>query len=321
MIPTRYGLPFLLTGELPREDDTFYTYTEERYERSTFLEDIAAQGYDIGIYSDSVLSDKPTTLASNYVPQSSMEMNAPMLIPILEKVALYRDLPWLLKPFFWFYTDEINRGALVDSQSAYVMDDIAYGSNLRSDGLTIGDDESVFRLIHLLGAHYPYIMDAEGNAAEEETDIQTQGHGSLMIVADYLRELKRLGLYDSATIIVTSDHGDFGITDQDLTMPVSPILLAKPTETAEEAAQLLKISNVPTGHLDFTATIIDAIGGDTSEYGSSFFEIAPGKRPRYYWMTGSDGTHDIFWREFEIDGHVLDFDSWELTGKNIDIPN
>lgn len=318
LIPTRYGIPYLLTGEMPHSEDTYYSYTFNRYKRSSFLDDIAKAGYDIGIYSDSVQNDEPSAIASNYVASTSLEIDAPALVSILDKIALYRDLPWLLKPLFWFYTDEVNRAAISDAQNPYVMDDIEYAKSLRADGLSLNDNDKVFRFIHLLGAHYPYVMDADGNAVKGQTNIQTQGHGSLMIVSDYLRELKRLGLYDNATIIVTSDHGDWYLTDQALEEPTSPILLAKPAENAKQAAQPLKTSDVPTGHLDFQATIIDAIGGETAKYGSTFFEIQPGSRPRYYWMTESDGANDTFLREYEINGHVLEFDSWKLTGKNID---
>ena len=43
-------------------------------------------------------------------------------------------------------------------------------------------------------------------------------------------------------------------------------------------------------------------------------------RPRFYWMTTSDGHNDLQWREYEIDGDVLDFNDWRLTGATIDIP-
>lgn len=320
MIPTAYAIPYLLTGQLPQDGDSFESYMTARYERSDFLPKIAEAGYDIGIYSDSVESAIPAAFASNYVMPGSLEINAPALIGVLDKVALYRDLPWILKPLLWFYTDEVNRAALSEEQSPYVMDDLQYAETLRNDGLEVNDAGKAFRFIHLLGAHYPFVMDADGNAAENPTDIKTQGHGSLMVVSDYLRELKRLGLYDEATIIVTSDHGNWYLTDQTIETPVSPILLVKPAETATEAAEPVRISNVPTGHLDFHGTIMDAIGSDAHEYGPTVFEIEDGERPRYYWMTGNDGTGSIFWRQFEIDGDVLDFDAWKLTGEEIEIP-
>lgn len=321
MTPTRNGIPFLLTGSLPQDDDTYESFIAERYERSSFLDEIYEAGFDIGIYSDSVLSDKPAGLASNYLEAETYEINELALVEALEKAALYRDLPWVLKPFFWFYTDQLNKISIAHTQNPYVMDDVAYAAKLRRDGLTVNDSEKSFRFIHLLGAHFPFVMDSEGTAAEGSSDIQKQGRGAFAIVSDYLRELKCLGLYDSATIIVTSDHGDFYAVLDTIEKPTSPILLAKPAETAAQAGQPVKTSNIPTGHLDFHATVIDAIGLDASAYGPTFFEIPRDNRARYYWMTGHNGTDDLFWREFKIDGNVLDFRDWRLTGRNINIPN
>lgn len=138
------------------------------------------------------------------------------------------------------------------------------------------------------------------------------------MVSEYLAQLKALGLYDEATIIVTADHGDWYSTDE-IHEPSTPILLVKPSESAQQAAQPLKVSKVPTGHVDYPATVIDAVGGDSSKYGPTVFEVPEGSRDRYYWMTASDGRHDLVLREYLINGDVLDFDDWELTGREIDL--
>lgn len=318
MIPTSHAMPFLLTGELPHPDDTYESYTDERYSRSTFITDIAKQGYSIGIYSNALYTNSLNDYVVNLVPAYDLSLDQSKLLGSLEKMALYREAPWLLKPLFWFYTNEVNQSALDDSMNPYVTDDFAYDEELVSNGLMINDEEKSFRLIHLNGAHYPYTMDAEGHEAEGETAIEEQAHGSLMIVSRYLQQLKDMGLYDDATIIVTSDHGNFVLSEYGLYEPVSPILLIKPSETAKQASAPLKTSNVPTGHLDFHATIMDAIGGDADAYGTPAFEVTYGDRPRRYWTLLSTSYSHIAWLEYEINGHVLDFDNWELTGNRID---
>lgn len=319
MIPTRFGVPFLLTGQMPQDGDTYEGFLDARYERSSFIPDIANQRYDIGLYSDSLFTNTLDPYASNIVTSDNLDMNAPGLLLSLAKMSLYRASPWLLKPLFWFYTDEVNRNSISSNLDPYVMDDIAYADRLFSEGLTTNDEEKSFQFIHLLGAHSPYVMDAEGHAAPRETDQPTQARGSLKVVAEYLRDLRDLGLYDQATIIITSDHGRWNLTDKPIETPTTPILLVKPSETAEEASMPLVVSNVPTGHLDYAATVIDAVGGNTDAYGPTVFDIQEGDRPRYYWMTTSNGKEDVDWLQFEINGDVLDFDNWSLTGKKIPI--
>ena len=326
MIPTRYGVPYLLSGTMPQEGQTYQEYVDSRYRDSSFMKDISQAGYDIGIYSDSVRTgDSPYTngfndYPSNFITDGHVELNALPLLSALTKMSLYREAPWPLKPLFWFYTDEINRSSISETMEPYIMDDIAYADKLFDEGLEISDEPKAFRFIHLIGAHAPFTMGADGRKAAGETDQHTQAQGSLRVVVEYIQQLKKLDLYDNATIIITSDHGDWYITDEALDRPTTPFLLVKPSETAEEAAAPLKVSDAPTGHLDFNATVINAVGGDSSSYGPTVFEVEPGDRPRFYWMTTSDGHNDLQWREYEIDGDVLDFNDWRLTGATIDIP-
>ena len=320
MIPTRYGVPFLLTGQLPQDGDTAEEYLKGRFDRSTFIKDVYDQGYTVDVYTDTLPSENYDEYIDNIITVDGLEMNTPSLLASLGKMSLYREAPWILKPLFWFSTDEVNRTAISDEMSPYVIDDAAYGDRLRKDGLSFSDAEKSFHFIHLMGAHFPFTMDAEGRLSSEETDKATQAHGTLSIVTDYFKQLKELGVYDEATIVVTSDHGDFILTEEPLDRSVSPILLVKPAETPEEAAQPLKFSDVPTGHIDFHATVIDAVGGDASKYGPTVFEIGEEERERIYWTTLSDGKQDVAWEEYVINGDVHDLENWERTGKRIDVP-
>lgn len=329
MIPTRYGVPFLLSGRMPEPDESMDELYQNWYVDTTFLQDIADQGYDVGVYSDSVGSQAAYATVDEAVANihgseevASLSIDLGGFLAVMDKVALYRDAPWLLKPLFWFYTDEVNNKAVDKSEgdaSPYVMNDWAYFDELLTDGLTVSDrDGKAFRFIHLLGAHYPFVLDETGHMASSETNQDRQAVGSLKMVEEYLRQLKELGLYDEATIIVTSDHGDWYLTPDDIYEPSTPVLLVKPSEDAAQAAQPVRLSKVPTGHVDYPATVIDAVGGDSGKYGPTVFEVPEGPRDRYYWITTSDGHRDLAVKEYRINGDVLNFDDWELTGNEID---
>ncbi len=64
---------------------------------------------------------------------------------------------------------------------------------------------------------------------------------------------------------------------------------------------------------------MNAVNGSTA-YGPTVFDIEEdASRKRYYWMTTSEGYGDIYLKEYEIDGDVLDFNNWRLTGRVIDV--
>lgn len=318
MIPTRYGVPYLLTGTELQPGQSHGDYVRTRYEKSSLIPAVKEQGYDVGIYTDSLLTNRLTPYASNLYDTDHLRVNPPGLLKMLVKVSLYRDMPWILKKPFWFYTDQINQNSLDASMDSYIIDDPALYQGLKREGLSIGDEPKAFRFIHTLGAHGPLSMDEDGNRGTEETlTWEQQWVGSINFVSDYLDEMKRLGVYDDATVVVTADHGEFGWTWGPLEHPSSAMLLVKPRETPEEAARPLQVSQAPTGALDYAPTLIDAVGADRTGYGPTVWEIPEGTdRDRYYWHTVHNDNIDHEWIRYRIGGgDVLDWRNWEPTGE------
>lgn len=348
MIPTRYAVPSLLTGQTPATCGSFDEFLRNAYGDSGFLREIRDAGFSVGLYSDSLGLDSldPDTrrgvseLTMNVAP-AEKSVDALGAMGILARCALYRDMPWVLKPWFWYYTDELNAGmvdkAAIDGDGElYLIDDAAYADKLRERGLSLDDssESGAFRFIHLLGAHEPYTLDERGRKAKGgKSTFERQLCGSLRIVGDYLERMKQLGVYDSSTVVVTADHGEWYLTDQ-IDGPTSPIVMVKPAKdiSSDNAASAapdggkaaprapLVVSEAPVSHFDLQATILEAIGCDVSGYGETVFDQTDPDRRRLYYMTASDGKQDRAIKEFEISGDALDFSSWRLTGREWEIP-
>lgn len=330
MIPTRYAVPFLLTGVTPQKGQTFDEFAADRYGKSSFIDDISAAGYSVGLYSDSFEVDfeLPSERAMavktvNLHPVEEKRINVEGTIEILARSALYRDMPWLLKPQFWFYTDEMNnKMATVDGVSdIYRMNDPAFYKQLRDSRLKLVDDGTAgaFRFIHLNGTHNPYTMDEYGNdVGEGGATFTQQAIGSVRLVTEYIEQMKALGVYDSSTIIITSDHGYWYLTPDMLWDATSPIMLVKPatSSTPSNERKPMATSDMPVSHMDVLPTVIGAVGGSTEPYGKTIFEINDPNRKRLYYMTTSNGKHDTGIREIEITGNALDFSTWQLTGND-----
>ena len=333
MIPTLYAVPNLLTGEVPQPGESIADYEVQRYVRGDFLEEIKALGYSTGLYSDTLqlgLLDDETMhrevadLTMNIHALDNFSLDKKGTLSALVKCALYRDMPWVLKWRFWFYTDEVNQKAVSYSaddapeSTAYAMDDEKYYERLKQFGLTVHDEEDApagsFKFIHLAGAHDPYGIDENGqfvgigNSTEER-----QAQGSLRMVKDYLQDLKDLGLYDDATIIVTSDHGRWFSSLEQPEEPISPFLLVKPSGSGEGDG--VSVSHSAVSHVDFQGTVLAAMGGESSKYGTTYFDEFPDDRSRPFYMITSDGRYAIDIYEYDVVGDVLDMDNWRLTGE------
>ena len=330
MIPTRYGIPFLLTGSYPKAGETWNDFFGRIYSGSTFLDDVSAQGYSAGIYTDSPSPDYAKTRTINVHPlDASKALDKRGTLEILYQCSLYRDMPWTLKPFFWYYTDQINNAMFSSeaendpSSTPYVMNDPAYYQKLRERGLSINSEDASFRFIHLVGTHTPYTMDAQGNLNEEGTSLEDQTLGTFHILSEYLRQLKQLGVYDQSTIIVTADHGEWYLTDEPLTEPTSPIIFVKPAQDAGADAAPCAISQEPASHKDLQATMLKGMGASQDvldHYGE--FNVAledrhdPADRLRTYCMLTHDGKRDYDLLEYQIVGDVSDFNNWHLDGND-----
>ena len=346
LVPTRYGIPFLLSGVFPRADQTWDQYLTDRYPSSTLTDDIVDAGYSLYVYTDTLGRggmEHISPLATNIHPldetqvHTTATLNLDGVMGMLYQMALYRDLPWVAKEPFWFYTDAVNQSVYhvetyeedvnvsgrVGGTTPYVMDDAEYYQELVNRRLSIYDDgaKGSVHFIHLLGLHPPYTIDenAEQHGSEMTSRYQ-QTKGTLLIMNEYLRQLKELGIYDDSYIIITADHGIWAYdvtieeSEADGDMAGGAIMLVKPAQTAEEAAQPCQVSNARTGHLDYAATLISAVGGDSSKYGTTVFETNDPNRTRYYYWTTHDGRIDFGIYEYEITGDVSDWYSWHRTG-------
>lgn len=335
MIPTAYGVPFLMTGEMLQPGADYHAYIEDRW-NSSFIPDVAASNYSVSLYADCLYTGKSIygDLTDNIHPTTSQGIDVAGTIQILAKVALYRNAPWVAKPAFWYYTDDMNQAVLHsgtptnDYDTPYVLDDGAYYQELSNRGLSLSDDEEhdgAFKVIHLNGSHVPFTYDENMDQPEGGTTMERQTRGTFTILSQYLQDLKDLGVYDSSTIIVTADHGYWGSTlhgesapsTDDLNHPISPICLVKPAG----ATGSYQVSEAPVSHIDFQPTVLAAVGdeADAASFGdgTTYFDVpANAARTRYFIMERYDGVHETTMDEYAVTGDALDFSSWSYTGNS-----
>ena len=326
MIPTRYAVPFLVTGhELDTTKPGFTTDDLAQWFSEPGLLDVAsARGYSVGVYSDSVgegleaLAGK-TMNVHGVAPYSADLVSC---VRTLGACGLYRDLPWALKPAFWFTTDQLNEavattGGREAAETPYVMGDASYRASLDAQRLSASDgaEAGAYRVIHLQGSHSPYVMDENGETAtlpQDEASMIAQSAGSLQVVADYIRQLKELGIYDQTTFVITADHGVWPWGNRRLPKATTPIVLVKPAGADTDVP--LQVSEAPTGHADLPATLRAALGAEAG--GPTVFDVTDDARTRYFYWTDHDGKIDYNLIEWRVDGDAQAFSSWRETGRS-----
>ncbi|MEY8437358.1 hypothetical protein AAK967_06400 [Atopobiaceae bacterium 24-176] len=331
MIPTRYAMSSLVTGQHLDEGDDAWGNAKitEWYSEDNLVDAMGSLGYGVNVYATD-LPQGVGPLQGHVGNIHRMDFSAPFWPTVTElwKCSLYREAPWVAKPPFWFYSGDVvgtltGEGASDGSSTPFALDDAAYIDAVRSEGLSFGEDvegdAGTYRLIHMMGSHYPMTLSADGERVEEgETDYIDQTRGALLGVEAYLDELRRLGIYDQTTVIVTADHGEWYLADE-INGPSSPFLLVKPAETVEEAAQPLKVSHAPVSQRDLPATLLKAMGDPNyGEWGRAVDEIGEDEqRTRLYDATsvvGDDHEYTTI-KEWAITGDVQDWSAWAKTGR------
>ena len=138
----------------------------------------------------------------------------------------------------------------------------------------------------------------------------SQRKGALKIVYEYLRQLKELGKYEDALIMITADHGFTEVlSDENGTMKsISyPILFVKePGETHDEMA----VSVAPVSHADMLATIQKKLGILVSE--PTLKEIGEQEERIRYMKVSTPGEFE----KYEINGEAGRIEDWRLLHRS-----
>ena len=281
---TKMGLPYTLTQQWYENDETIESYITRAYDHVPLYSALAGAGWDIRLYTaETYMSPHMIGQAENVIKaQLTVGSPAKLFGKMMEFVG-FRYAPHLLKPRFVFYSGEFGfYKAAEGAFQPYFKDNFIFRSKLEAQGLTLREGKQ-FIVYHINGSHLPCNMDEYGvNVGNWNTTATEQTKGVLRtIIGPYLEQMKALGVYDSANIIITADHGRF---DEG---PSSPVMLLKPAGAHGELRQ----NTAMTGVSDLHATLMKLCGFDTDAL--AIYEIDPAqtrlRRYLYYPTTRTNG--------------------------------
>lgn len=229
------------------------------------------------------------------------------LLTLLEKMSAYRYLPYLCKPSFEVLSVEFADVVEYPEVQPAIDSNTEFYTGLQTQSLnTDSSVQKAFIVQHLFGVHGPYTTAADGTYVDETGPDQAV-KGCFVILQEYLTQLKQLGLYDSSTIIITSDHGHAEYSG------LQPIYFIK---QAGETHTEMPVNTAPISHDDFQATILALAGQDCSEFGTSIFDWQPGqerertlyireKDDNYPTLRGNDAFNVFYKYTYTTDGTEL----------------
>lgn len=331
----------MLTG-VYYKGENWVDYLDTAWKSGTIPHELKKNGYNVNLFIDK------TTEFNNYKQLEGICDNIEYcqrsdysfnyigkngIIPTMTRFSFSRTLPYIFKESmtkdiapgfsneFISYLPEINEKlapVAIESKS-----DIKFNNYIKTYGLKSDSGNKTFTFIHLNGAHgQNESVSALYNDPESQGfDRISTARGVYEIIFEYLRQMKKLGVYDNSTIIIVGDHGrvasglDNGMNE--LNFAITTGLLIKPAQSGSEPLKIDSKSELSNDF--FMASIFEYAGIGHSAYGYSYNDIINGNlHPDRYQQTFQyvEAGEIIYKTLYKITGDARDFDNWEAQAEH-----
>lgn len=314
---TAYSLAHLATGKYFYNEKPRSTWVEEVSTERIYYDELIENGYSLGIYAN-LYSNFPSRVmekTENYEYARPKISNKLHFTYDIYQLVMCKYFPNAIKPYIWMTGNEFNYWKQYDSDcNAYNgdFDNFFFRNGLAANGLSLSGDSKQYKFIHLMGTHYPFRLDADGNEIEPYAGYQWGAEcarGFSRIINDYFEYMKEIGCYDNTSIIIIGDHGLYAMGGLS-----NPTLLIKPKNSRGE----LKFNTAPVCQGDFAATVLELADIDVGDsYGKSVFDFETGEqRERFFYQYYlEEGAKDENYRmiEYSVDSTTDSTEDFELT--------
>lgn len=306
---THFALPFILTGVLYQQGESYVEYIDRAFEETRFYDRLSNNAYSIGLYTkNDFVSPKMVGSISNIIDEGMKVGSYPKLAYYLYRFTSFSYFPHILKKAVWMYSGDFANAVdtSISEDSAYTIDDAKFYDNLVETGLTATSEKNAFRLYHLMGAHGPYTLSAQSDRVSQGTSQDEQLMGVMHILETYFNQMKELGIYDSANIIVMADHGERNVEQ-------NPLLLVKQGQKTQEYT----VDSRPVSYINnLPPTLLELIGESTTA-GKSISQLTDEDNQKRYFYRQTGQNNVLVLREYVIEGNAQDQKTCAETGKVI----
>ena len=312
----------MLTG---KEYDPFKTKAsnfKSIYSDGGHMRALYDAGYEINVYTEQSYVYTDASVMEDYVSNISgvnqyyIDSKGALCYDML-RLSLSQYLPIAAKGAVGYMsTPEFNAHAvyktgeddiyLVNEESTALLAERLDKSEFRTV-----KNEGRFTFIHLYGCH-------DVNKSHKENVRNT-----FALIYAYLDEMKALGVYKDATIVITGDHSA-ALSDSKLIGAANKNddgtrVTAMLFKRSGDEGVALRRSNAQISQDELWATIYESEGLTSLKSGSSFFEIPEGvdRERRYFFeMYKNSKNNDLEYNqliEYKIEGTANDGDNWTIV--------
>ncbi len=270
------SIPAMFSGTVYRQERPLPRYVREHFDKGSLFKTLRARGYRIDNISEIPYDARSSTVYRMPRPYVGYDEYRTFAAWQLADLSLFRHAPHVLRP--WIYNDQSWR-----LQTLFGPGDTRLRRHFPVNGaailhefaerMTPAVDGPVYKFVHVGIPHRPVIVTADCGVADAirplRQNYKDQARCAVTRTAEILDRLKRLGLYDEALIVISSDHG-IGFPpprfQNDRYLPPGAIsilsgksmalLIVKPPNSHGP----VRVSHAPTAISDVPATVLDVLG-------------------------------------------------------------
>lgn len=199
--------------------------------------------------------------------EADYKIDGNVMFELFVNASAYRYAPMIFKEGLEFTADQYSSACRVliggDAHSNVYLNNVGFYQKLMEKGLSTDNSGNYYIIQHLQGLHGPYRLNEQCKTVGEATLLQTE-RGCWQYIEEYLDQLKRLGVYEEATIVITADHGEhhsyYGAQ--------LVFFIKSPGESHSEYVE----TNAPISFTDMMPTVLYLTGAEYSDFGKTIFE-------------------------------------------------
>ena len=295
---TDFSLPEILTGRLYDPATRFPEYLAKAWGNNPYYIKLKELNYNIDLYTSGNYVDRKAPV------DNLIEEKVVMKDEVAEsfgEVTKFRISPHYLKRIYYRYNPGIKNPVVFDNNNIPYneSDDAGFYKKLKK-GLRL-IDKNMFKFYYLSGVHPPYAYNenVEPLKPGEKGTAYKQALGSLVIVREYLSQMKKLNVYNSATFAVVADHGYHHELGK------RPIFLLKHRGEEHDQIEINHISNTLSELMPRIFAVFDNAG--------KYITARTTHKKRFFYYEDTDKKGKFI--KYEVDGPAKNINSWVSLGE------
>lgn len=311
--------------------ETRKDYFSNAFSNNETLSVLDSKGYSVNVYTDSYYGYYNAFYFPEYVDNTETvspetvgrKVRTPYQLALyMSQISFFRSFPFLLKTKLGDVATATLNGQ-VESYSEE-LENKEYTTDMRNIYEKVnGEDfttttENVFSFIHMSGCHaVEYDDDFKPTRSK---DVKIALRNSFKIINRYLKEMKRLGVYEDATIVITGDHASPQSDYAKLRKSAMTALFVKP---AGVGSGELKTSKSQVSHENLWGTIFASEGIVSGMNSRSVFDVSETETVarKHIWQSFNRTYSEYTDWVYEVNGKGSNFNSWIIKEEKVHFKN